>query len=302
MDKEEHTNDLNSQEEEKIKIPFYKRIWYAISKPSKYLELINDGVIVTIKYLFLLVFICSAIYSISASILTDKLYSQGYSYLEENLPNATYSEGVLTSDNEEIVILENDFVTGMLGGNVIIAVNITDEEVINGYLESFGEDIGYVLVSEKIKVANLEEEYSEYTYKEFTEKFFGEEITFFSTDTLLAEIQSYNIGITSIYLQTIIVTWISYFLLFQIYALIITIFIFIISKIMKLGYTFKNIFEISIYGLTLSVIITFIYAIQYMFTGFSFAYFNSIIIAIATMYAASVVYDKKIKEKQNKVK
>ena len=63
------------------KIPLYKRVWYSISKIEKYPEMAELGWGKATKYLFLLMLIFAAVFSICTIIDMKKNSEEVYRYL-----------------------------------------------------------------------------------------------------------------------------------------------------------------------------------------------------------------------------
>lgn len=277
-------------------IPFYKKVGYSIGKISKYPEMINLGWKKAVKYLVILMIIFAAILSGISTYSSYQYAQETYKYLQENIPECEYKEGVLTTNNEEAKTLENTFLTNSFGGKIIIDTKTEDENVINGYISSLGSDIGYILRKDKIITVNLENnENKTYTYPDFFEKYFKTTIDSFNKQDILSIIQVQGNRYITFYLEYLIIYAISYFIVFSIYIFIATLIIFIFAKILKIKYKLPDIYASTIYGFTLTIILYLAYIIISYFTQIVVPYLEQILVVIGTLYSTVAVY----KEKEN---
>ena len=277
-------------------IPFYKKVGYSIGKISKYPEMINLGWKKAVKYLVILMIIFAAILSGISTYSSYQYAQETYKYLQENIPECEYKEGVLTTNNEEAKTLENTFLTNSFGGKIIIDTKTEDENAINGYISSLGSDIGYILRKDKIIAVNLENDGNKtYTYPEFFEKYFKTTIDSFTKQDILNTVQIEGNRYITFYLEYLIIYAISYFIVFSIYIFIATLIIFIFAKILKIKYKLPDIYASTIYGFTLTIILYLAYIIISYFTQIVVPYLEQILVVIGTLYSTVAVY----KEKEN---
>ena len=277
-------------------IPFYKKVGYSIGKISKYPEMINLGWKKAVKYLVILMIIFAAILSGISTYSSYQYAQETYKYLQENIPECEYKEGVLTTNNEEAKTLENTFLTNSFGGKIIIDTKTEDENAINGYISSLGSDIGYILRKDKIITVNLENDGNKaYTYPEFFEKYFKTKIDSFTKQDILNIVQIEGNRYITFYLEYLIIYAISYFIVFSIYIFIATLIIFIFAKILKIKYKLPDIYASTIYGFTLTIILYLAYIIISYFTQIVVPYLEQILVVIGTLYSTVAVY----KEKEN---
>ena len=102
---------------------------------------------------------------------------------------------------------------------------------------------------------------------------------------------------------------IAYFIIYVsstlIYALVLALIGFTTSKITKIKLEFNQIWAMSVYAFTLSIILQLIYLAVNYFTGITIKYFNIAYIAIAYVYLVAVMFLIKtdyLKKQENKVK
>ena len=276
------------------KIPLYKRVWYSISKIEKYPEMAELGWGKATKYLFLLMLIFAAVFSICTIIDMKKNSEEVYRYLEENIPQCEYNDGILTSENEEKVEIYNNFIANIFGGKIIVDTKTEDENVINEYIESLNSKLGYILTKDKVIVANANKDNikEENTYKDFFNKYFNENIEEFKKQDILNYVKekqdSYDF--ITLYLESTLLYGLAYFIFFSVIIFIITLIIFVISKIMKKKYKILDIFCFTVYGFTLPVFINIIYSLICYFTKTEIPFFEWLFICVASIYSIRAVY------------
>ena len=283
----------NDNEKTLKKIPLHKRVWYSISKIDKYPEMAELGWGKAAKYLFLLMIIFSAAFSICTIINMKRNMEDVYNYLEKNIPQCEYKDGILTTENEEKVEIYNSFIASAFGGKIIVDTKIEDETTINGYVETLNSGLGYILLKDKVIVANVSKDNAkeEYTYNNFFNKYLDENIVEFKKQDILNYIKEKQDGYdyVTLYLESTLLYALAYFLVFSIFVFIITLIVFIISKIMKKKYKILDIFCFSVYGFTLPIIINIVYSLICYFTKFELPFFEWLLIAIALIYSIRAV-------------
>ena len=277
--------------ENENKIPFYKKVGYSIGKISKYPEMINLGWKKAVKYLVILMIIFAAILSGVSTYSSYQYAQETYNYLEENIPDCEYKDGVLTTNNEEAKTLENTFLTNSFGGKIIVDTKTEDENIINEYITSLGSDIGYILRKDNIIVVNLESDGNKtYTYPEFFEKYFKTTIDSFNKQDILNAVQVQRNRYITFYLEYLIIYVIAYFIVFSIYIFIATLIIFIFAKLLKIKYKLPDIYASTIYGFTLTIILYLVYILFSYFSQIAIPYIEQVLVVIGTLYSTVAVY------------
>ena len=97
--------------EDKLKINFFKKLWYSIARPSKYEKLRNLGIGKAIQYFFSLISILAIVLAIIAAFLQIKVVNNAIAYLDEKIPEFTFKENKLTLENADATILDDEKIT-----------------------------------------------------------------------------------------------------------------------------------------------------------------------------------------------
>ena len=111
-----------------MKKGFFKKVWYSTTKIEKYPELSAEGLKSSIKYLIILVLIIGLASSLVTVYRTSLKIKEIASYINERIPELTYSNETLQVETEEPIIDEND-----IFGKIIIDTNTEDEQKIEEY-------------------------------------------------------------------------------------------------------------------------------------------------------------------------
>lgn len=288
------------EEVKKEKINFFKKIWWSITKVSKYSNMIEQGMFSSIMYYLILILIFTTIFAIPISVQTVEMYDNGYLYLEENLPELTFQNGVLTTEVEEFEIQEK-LVEIIVGGNIIVNSSLTSQDDIDEYTHGFGTSLGYILLKDKIMVVNLVEEITEYDYEEFVLKYFGVEIDYFTKDHILEFIEAgAEIGLLKQYSVALVAYYLSWTAAFLMYIFPVTLVMYLLAKAIKKPMRMGNIVAMNIYAYTLSIILQLIHVIQALYTNVYWVWMEIVIIITGSIYAGlylNKVEKNKIKEK-----
>ena len=99
---------------------FFRKIGYSIAKIEKYPEMATDGVKAAIKYMAIIILGIAIISSILSVHSTEKTMQQMATYVEENIPEFQYKDGIITTEEEQPKRLEGK---GLGVNKIIIDVN-----------------------------------------------------------------------------------------------------------------------------------------------------------------------------------
>lgn len=281
-------------EEKKEKINFLKKIWYSISKLSKYDDLMNQGVMSSIVYYILLILMFSAIFSIALVHQTVELNDEGYAYFESMLPELKFKEGELSVESDEILRLRNELLELLVGGSIIVDTTKTSEDDFEEYVNEIGTSIGYILLSDKIVAVNLKSDEDIFGYEEFILKYFGEEVDYFTKDHILEVIEDTSVEPLLQYVIAIGVYFVSWFVIHGMYILPITVTVYLILRISKKTLPLKELLKLNIYAYTLSTILYLIYMVQGMYTKWYFIGIEYGILLISGIYVGLYFKKKKM--------
>lgn len=292
-EKQENTNNVE------IKKGFFKKIWYSIDKVEKYSELSAEGFGRAIRYLVFLIVILAIVSSGVTVYRTSKQIKEVSKYISENAPNFTYSEGVLNVNMQEPIINEDE----SFGKVVIDTINKT-EDIENQYINDIKNERRAVIVLKDkliLKEAGVENSIS-YKYEELFKEL---NITEFNKEDLASYLVSSVM--MPLYLNLFLVLFI-YALVMQaintvFYIIIISIFGYLTSMILRLKIRYVAVFNMAVYSITLPTLLYIIYLGVNAFVNYTIAYFEVMYMLVATIYmiAALFILKSEFNKKQGEV-
>ena len=298
--KEQENKELKT-----TKINFFKKVWYSITKLEKYQTLAEEGVGKSISYLAKLILIFAIVIAILGVIEVNNGVDEVIKYLDEEVADFKYSNGQIVSNLNEVKRI-NDEEFGY--GNIIIDLQTEDEETIKNYqleLSKNSSKAGLIILKDKLlqvqynETKNNESEnnideiaVNQMTYTTLSQNLFK------TTDGEITKQQIIETlkGNTRIYLGCInfVVYLISYFIVYFMstitYILVLSVIVYLTSKITKIKLTYSEVFAMSVYALTLSTILNIIYTAVNYFSGIRISFFQVAYIAIAYVYMVAVLF------------
>ena len=270
-------------EETNKKISFLKRIKIAIFKLEHYGFFLGEKFSVAIKYFLLLLLILSVVMSFVDTYSLNKMAKKAYQYVKNELPEFSYQEGILEF-NQIVEAYDSDY-----GFRLFIN---TEEEVSKETLDQYKNKIyddenGVIALKDKF-IYVLDGSEIEYNYKEILEQ---------SSLKIENEQDLRNVfsesGIptlsTAFFVIDLIMLYISNFLTIFSDLILIALFGLIAARFCGLRFKMAPMFSLSIYALTLSVLLTAIYSVVYGVTGFVINYFDVMYLLIAYVYIIAAI-------------
>lgn len=275
--------------EQEEKISFINKFRISIFKLENYGLFLIEKVWTSFKYLILLVFLVSIIMSLLLTYDRYNKIQRAYNYINNELPDFTYSDGKLSFEN---------YVEGYderYNFKIIIDTKDLEEKKINEYKNKiFGDDTGILVLNDRIVyLTGLTE--SSILYKDINFKIYDKE-------SLINQINT--IGLYSILVSMIISDFISfviYNMLFTLMAVLVVASVgYMASFICKIKIRYSSVTTLAIYSLTLSIVLKGIYEVVNVYTGFVIRNFDKMYLFIAFIYIiASMFMIKSDLVKQN---
>ena len=265
-------------------ITFFKRIKIAIFELENYGNFLLEGLAPAIKYFFMLLLIASILISLFSTYNFSKMINKLSTYIQNELPNFTYENGVLKFDNN-VDAYDDEY-------NLNFFVNTSDnvtENDITEYKNSISEQ-GIILLQNKVIIKYGTNNEIDETYDNIA-NIYGLNIDEILTK---ADLES-RINKDSI--PTLIT------MVFV--ALVITILGTITSSICSLAFDIRHLIALSIYSISLSVVLTTVYSCAVKIKYFEIPYFDTVCFLISCIYIIAAMFMIKtdvIKQKQELAK
>ena len=178
---------MEKQENEVLKKEgFFKKIWNSVVKIEKYPDMAADGLGKAFIYVCKLVAILAIVLCLGIMYQTYQILQEGTNYLQNEFPEFSYKDGILTVDSEEkIIISENDSYVG----RTIIDTKAEDEQTINQYINEIQDTgTGMIVLKNRVILKNAAVSGTiSYNYNEILNQM---EITEFNKQTVLDYINS----------------------------------------------------------------------------------------------------------------
>lgn len=287
--------------EENIKINFFKKIWYSIARPSRYGDLRKQGVGKAIKYIFSIIAILAIILAIIATVIQLNVVKEAISYLDEKLPEIKFKENTLTLENEEAVILDDSKIIQYFGNAIVINTLLEKQEAINKYKDLVTEknrvivflNNEYVIISDKYNSESENEEGIENKKYEDVSKNFIKDMSYEYGKKDVIEYLKERTSYAYYIAQYFVVYFVTITFLYLIYIILISTSLWLVTKISKFKWTFKDSIMNTIYASTLSMIVYVLYMITSYFTSFKISFLDIISIAIIFVYLYIIIYKQK---------
>lgn len=249
---------------------FFKRILKSITDFDAYKEFYLETVGKSIRYLLK---ICLIICVIISFVITCKFIMPLGEFLKDEFPNFKYQNDELIS--EEQIYMDADFGLFVIDTNV----NLENDEYAN---ELKSQEICYMFFKDAfiIKADGMS---ITYNYKDlFTEEFSLEEDR---DDQINAKLYLY------VYFVLILILLSYYFIKALINILMLTIIIYITRRMLQINLSFSNIFNISIYGFTLPLVLELICTLLSILANFTVYNYDTMIIIIGYIYTLTALFN-----------
>ena len=280
---------VNVEEKKEItnKKGFFKKVKLSICNIEKYPELAIEGVPKAITYLIKLIAIFVLVLSISMIITTSKNVKEGIKYIEKEFPEFSYKEGTLDVNVEEKIKIENN----EYFGKVIVDTKTEKEEEKNKYIDEINEKgNGIIILKDKMILRNpaiagtTTFEYKDLMGQIGVQEFTKEDILNYANGKMMYSLYF------SLFLVIFIYGFMIYFINTILNVVLISLFGNLAGLISKIKMRYAAIFNMSIYAVTLPIILNIIYVIINMFTEFRIEYFDVMYIAVATIYLFAAIF------------
>ena len=270
-------------EESNQKINFFKRIKIAIFKLEDYGIFLGEKFKVSLKYFLLLILLLSIVMAALDVYELSKMINKAYQYVQSELPEFTYNEGTLAfSENVDAYDSEYEFKL-LINTNQ----NVNDEKLKEYKTQIYDGEYGIIALKDKfIYIVNGFE--AEYSYQEFLETSSLEIKNKEDLENLFSQFGIPAMS-TTFFVMDLIIIYISNLLTIFTDLLLIALFGLIAARFCGMKFKVLPMFSLSIYSLTLSIVLTAIYSIIYGLTGFVINYFSVMYLLIAYVYIIAAI-------------
>ena len=284
--KKEKIDKESEVENKELKKGFFKKVWYSIDKIEKYAELSAEGLKSALKYLAMLILVIGVIAAASTIYKTSLVVNKISQYIDQKVPNLTYSENTLKVENSEAIIDENEEF-----GKIIVDTNTDDEQQINKYVSDVKDEENAVIILKNkliLKTSGVSGS-ANYNYEDL----FGQMgITEFNKQQLVDYLKGSTMFkyYANLFLTLFIYAFAVYLINTLFYIIIISMVGFLATMILKLKIRFVAVFNMAVYSITLPTILNIIYIIVNTFYKYAISYFDVMYVMISTIYILAAIF------------
>ncbi len=279
---------MNEENEKTIKIGFFQKVWNAITKIEKYPDMAAEGLGRAFTYISKIVAILAIVLCLGMVYQTHKILQEGVQYLQNEFPEFSYQDGILDVTSEKrLTISEDDSYVG----RVVIDTKTEDEQVINQYINEVNKaGSGMIVLKDKVILKNGAVTGTiSYNYKELLGQM---GINEFMKQTVIDYANSSQV-ITlyvSVFITVYIYCFIMYLLTTLSNAVFLSIFGYLTTWVARIKMRFLAVFNMSVYALTLSVLLNILYIAVNIFIDFKMEYFQVMYVSVAAIYLVAAIF------------
>lgn len=292
MENEKKTDDVKEKlkDEEKVELNmgFFKKVWYSIVDVEKYPNMAAQGFGRAIGYLAKIVIILTIVFCLGVVYQAYGVVNEGVEYLQNSFPEFSYKDNILNVETDTpITISAEDSIVG----ETIIDTKTEDENTINDYVNKVtNAGGGIVILKDEIRIKNPSVPGTvSYSYEDISKT---TQITEFNKQAVIDFAKSSKIIslYVSIFLAIFMYVFIMQFMLTAWNAAILSIFGLFTAWVAKIKMRYVAIFNMSVYALTLSIILNILYIAINIFIPFDIEYFQVMYVTVAAIYLIAAIF------------
>lgn len=271
-----------------MKIGFFQKVWNAITKIEKYPDMAAEGIGKAFSYMSKLVAILAIVLCLGTVYQTHKILQEGVQYLQNEFPSFSYQEGKLDVLSEKrLTISEDDSYVG----RTIIDTKTEDEQVINQYVDEITKaGSGMIVLNDKVILKNGAVAGTiNYNYSELLGQMGIQEFTKQTVIDYVKGSQAITLYV-SVFLTIFIYSFIMYLITTLSNAVFLSVFGYLTTWIARIKMRFLAVFNMSIYALTLSIILNIIYIAVNIFIDFKMEYFQVMYVSVSAIYLVAAIF------------
>lgn len=262
---------------------FFVKIKRSVFNVEKYGEYLVEKTSTALKYFFGIMLIISLVLAAVSTYHFSEIINKAYSYIKNDLPDFTYENGKI---NFERTVEGYD--SDMDLYNIISADGELSEGVKENYKEKVKDYTYAIIFFQDGLIVQESGNFIEYSYIDI-ENSYG--VNLKNKSELINTLDSvgvYGVNVTY-FVASILSIYIANVITYITDVLMVCIFGYFVAKIVGISLTFGKTFILSIYALTLSIILSTVYSVVYSLTGFVIEYFNMMYLVISYIYIIAAI-------------
>ena len=247
------------------KTPFFIKLKTAIFNFDKYQKFAEEKLSNSIMYYLKLMLLFAVVITIVTLINFNQLLNRGKAILKNEIPEFYIENNILVLQGEPE---QNEILKGDEFGYYCVIIN-TEKDNLNE-IENSGYQTAIAFLRNKVTIKNSSGIEKSISYENIAQKF---DINGVNKETVMNFLNN-KVLYFIVLLISFIYFYVTYFISVFIDILLLSLVGFLISRIINVRFKYKVIFNMSVYALTLSVILYLIYIVVNTFTGFTVKYFE----------------------------
>jgi len=269
--------------EQNKKMNFFKRIFYAVKDFEKYQKFALENKAIALRYIMKLVSILTLVITLCFMFKFTSLVKQGIKYFRNDFPDLYFSNNELTVNTDTPIIYE---LSEQFNGIIIVDTSAEFEE--NYYKDKLNiYENGIIFLKNNVILKNVNG-LNTYNYSSIADLYGVQNFTKQDLEGYLT-----NKNVYSFYLSVFMVMFLYMYLIYLITTLVdavmLAVFGFLSSRISRIPLKFSAIYKMSLYAVTLPIILNIIYVIINSTTGFVIEYFDWMYTAISFIYLITAI-------------
>jgi len=262
---------------EQRKMNFFNRVKNAIINFDEYRNFSEEKVSVAIKYLLKVILIFTIVITIALSIKFVNETNKAMQIFKDEFPEFKFENNSLIIEQENKKFIRGDELSFF--GIIVDSEkdNLSQVEEKDNYQQIIA------LLKDKIVVKNINNVEAVITYEQINKE---NDLSNINKQAIIEYTSGNYRIILYLLFVAIAIIWlfIICFIKIIIDVLVLSLMGYIASKIIRVKFDYKSIFNMSVYALTLSILLSLIYIIVNLFTGYQIIYFDIAYDAIAYIY------------------
>ena len=210
-----------------------------------------------------------------------------YSSLKDKIPNFSYENGELNTENDDAIIIED---YGESIGSIIIDTKTEIENVTNNYKEQI-DKYGSAVIILKDRFIIVNSNLNGKTTSKYSELLSAYNVQSGTKEQLVNYIDSINIVyvILTVFFVLLISLFIVFFITTILDVLMLSCLGYVSSRFFRLKIKFSIAFSVAVHAITLPILLNLLYILINLFSGFEIKYFQIMYYTIAYIYVIVAV-------------
>ena len=270
----------------KNKISFFKKVKNSITNFDSYINFAEEKTWTAIKYLLKLMLIFTIIVTTASCMKAIEETKEVVQIFKAECPEFKIQDNILVMEGDN-----KKFVTGDKSGYIGIVMN-SEKENVKDIEEGDNYQILIAVLKDKITIRNNQDLESSITYSQINTEYNVNEISKEKIINILSEnnmMQMYSL----IYVVFMIYLYENYLIKVLVDILLLSVIGYLFSRIIGIKFKYKSIFNMSLYALTLSIILFLAYVTTNVFIEYEIKYFDIAYNAIAYIYIITAMLTMK---------